>query len=59
MYGKDMREYLFKLVWRRWLRNVLLVKVTGWRTCIFETKARQRMRGTMCFFPRDRGHKTG
>jgi len=44
---------MFRLVWWRWMRDCKVIRVTGWRSCLFDTRSGQRMRGTMCIFPWD------
>lgn len=42
-------RFLFHLVWRRRLRGFRLVRVTGWRSCLYDTNEGQRVRATWLF----------
>jgi len=46
-------RWLFRAIWWRWLHDYRIVRVTGWRSCLYETKYGQRVRGTICLFPWD------
>jgi len=44
-----MINFLFKIIWWKWMRNYKIVKVTGWRSCLYDDKYGQRTRVTILF----------
>ena len=42
-------RFLFRIVWCRRLRGLRLVRVTGWRSCLYENEWGQRVRATWMF----------
>ncbi len=42
-------RFLFWLVWWRRLRGLRLVRVTGWRSCLYDNMYGQRVRATWMF----------
>ena len=45
---------LFAWVWRRWLPTgyeVRVVRITGWRSCLYDTEWGQRVRAHFLVFP--------
>jgi len=42
-------RFLFRLVWHLRLRGFRLVRVTGWRSCLYDDRYGQRVRATWMF----------
>lgn len=40
---------IFSLIWHKRLQDYKLIKITGWRSCIMDSKSGQRIRGTFIF----------
>jgi len=50
---RKMIYKIFSLLWRKRLGDDKLIKVTGWRSALIETKYGNRYRITFCIFPWD------
>jgi len=48
-----LSKTIFRMLWHRRLGDFKLVKVTGWRSCVYDNKWGQRVRATFCLFPWD------
>ena len=46
-------RHLFSLIWWHWMKDYKIIKVTGWRSCLYDNKYGQRVRATICLFPWD------
>ena len=37
---------IFQIVWRKYLKGYKLIKVTGWKSCLMDSRCGQRIRAT-------------
>jgi len=46
---KNLRNKIFSFMWRKWLKDYTVIKITGWRSCLADYKGSQRVRMTFLF----------
>ena len=40
---------IFTFIWKKWLENDKVIKITGWRSCLADKPSGQRVRYTFMF----------
>ena len=51
--GEQVIRKLFTIIWKNYLAGDKVIRVTGWRSTLIESRGGARSRVTFCLFPWD------